>query len=31
MRFWDNVVLQQLDSVEEATLAAVEGDAAPSP
>ena len=31
LRFWDNVVLQELESVEQAILAALEGDDAPSP
>ena len=31
LRFWDNVVLQELESVEEAILAALGEDDAPSP
>jgi len=31
LRFWDNAVLQELESVEEAILAALAGDGAPSP
>ena len=31
LRFWDNVVLQEVASVEEAILAALEEDDAPSP
>ena len=31
VRFWDNVVPQELESVEQAILVALEGDEAPSP
>jgi len=31
LRFWDNAVLQELEGVEEAILAALGGDDGPSP
>jgi len=31
LRFWDNVVLQQMESVEEAILSELDGEGVPSP